>query len=65
MPTLLIKRQRDTTGDPKHVLRAHIDQLPLHKQRQFVATALQLIAERTSAERQDQKRRPCQPNRSM
>jgi hypothetical protein len=47
MPLLQIKRQCNTTVDPKQVLRAHIDQLPLYKQREFVATAFQLIAERT------------------
>lgn len=33
--------------DPKQQLRAHIDQLPLDKQREFVTTALQLIVQRT------------------
>jgi hypothetical protein len=47
MLLLQIKRQRATTVDPKQVLRAHIDQLPLDKQREFVATAFQLIAKRT------------------
>lgn len=48
MPPLQIKRQRDTDVDPKQVLRAHINQLPPEKQREFIASALQLIAERTS-----------------
>ena len=47
MLPLQIRRQRDTNVDPKQVLRAHIDQLPLGKQREFVATAFQLIAERS------------------
>lgn len=47
MLNLLIKRQRYFNVDHKQALRAHIDQLPLDKQREFVATAFQLIAERT------------------
>ncbi len=47
MSPLQIKRQRDTNVDPKQVLRAHVDQLPVEKQREFVASAFQLIAERT------------------
>ncbi len=48
MLPLPIKRQHDTPADPKQVLRAHIDQLPLEKQHEFVATAFQLIAARTA-----------------
>jgi hypothetical protein len=48
MSTLRIRRQRCNVADPKKILRAHIDQLPLEKQRDFVLTALQLIAERTN-----------------
>jgi hypothetical protein len=40
------KRLCDTSVDPKQVLRAHIDQLPLERQREFVITAFQLIAAR-------------------
>ncbi len=47
MINLLIKRQRNTTVDHKEVLRAYIAQLPVDKQREFVATAFQLMAERT------------------
>jgi hypothetical protein len=48
MCPLKIKRQPDTNVDPKQALRAHIDQLPPEKQREFVASALQLIAKRTA-----------------
>ncbi len=48
MINLLIKRQRNTTVDHKEVLRAYIAQLPVDKQREFVATAFQLMAERTA-----------------
>jgi hypothetical protein len=48
MLPLPIKRQHDTTVDPKQVLRAHIDQLSADKQREFVASAFQLIAARTA-----------------
>ncbi len=47
MSFLQIKRQRTTDVDPKQLLRAHVDQLPLEKQRAFVAAAFQLIAART------------------
>jgi len=47
MLPLQIKRQRDTEVDPKQVLRAYVNQLPPHKQREFIASAFQLIAERT------------------
>lgn len=47
MLPLQIKRQRYSSIDDKQLLRTHIDRLPLDKQREFVATALQLIAERT------------------
>ncbi len=46
MFSLQIKRQRNTNVDPKQVLRAHIDQLPLGRQREFVAIAFQMIAAR-------------------
>ncbi len=48
MLPLQIKRQRDTNVDPKQVLRAHIDQLSLDRQREFVAIAFQLIAARSN-----------------
>jgi hypothetical protein len=47
MSSLQIKRKHDTNDDPKQVLRAHIDRLPPEKQREFIASALQLMAERT------------------
>ncbi len=47
MLNLLIKRQHDTTVDPKQVLRAHIDRLSTEKQHEFIALAFRLIAERT------------------
>ncbi len=48
MNTLKIKRQSVTNVDPKQALRAHVDLLPPQKQREFVASALQLIAKRTA-----------------
>jgi hypothetical protein len=48
MLPLQIKRQRYSSIHDKQLLRTHIDGLPLDKQREFVATALQLIAERTN-----------------
>jgi hypothetical protein len=47
MSPLQIKRQRNANVDPKQVLRAHIDQLPVEKQREFITSAFQLMAERT------------------
>ena len=46
MSSLQIKRQRDMNVDPKQVLRAYIDQLPLKEQRDFIVSAFQLMAER-------------------
>jgi hypothetical protein len=48
MSTLRIIITSHGVVDPKQRLRAHIDQLPLAKQREFVATALKLIALRTT-----------------
>ena len=36
-----------TTLDPKQSLRAHVDQLPIEKQLEFVDLALHLIENRT------------------
>ncbi len=47
MLPLQIKRQRATNVDPKQLLRAHIDQLPIEKQHEFITLAFRLIAERT------------------
>ena len=47
MLPLQIKRQRSTKADPKEVLRAHVDRLPPDKQREFIASAFQLIAKRS------------------
>jgi hypothetical protein len=41
-----INRHRTADLSPKEVLRAHIEQLSLDMQREFVAIALQLIAAR-------------------
>ncbi len=46
MSPLHIKRQRNTNVDPKQVLRAHVNQLPMEKQQAFIASAFQLIAAR-------------------
>jgi len=46
MQLLQIKRRLDTTVDPKQALRAHVDQLPIEKQREFVAAAFQLLGDR-------------------
>jgi hypothetical protein len=48
MLPLKIKRQRDSEVDPKQVLRAHVEGLSRDKQREFIAFALQLIAERAN-----------------
>ena len=48
MLPLPTKRLRATPVDPKQVLRAHIDQLSADKQREFIASAFQLIAARTA-----------------
>ena len=44
MLTLQIKR--DPEIDPKQALRAHIEQLPVEKQYEFVAAAFQLLGDR-------------------
>jgi hypothetical protein len=41
-----INRHRTGKLSPKEALRAHIDQLSLEKQREFIAAALQLIIAR-------------------
>jgi hypothetical protein len=46
MLPLQIKRHVEPNVDPKQVLRAHIDQLPEEKQREFVAAAFQLLGDR-------------------
>lgn len=48
MRPLQIKHQRNTEVDPKQALRAHVDRLPPNKQREFITSAFQLIAKRTS-----------------
>jgi hypothetical protein len=47
MLALKIKRSRVSSIDPKQTLRAHVDQLPLDQQHEFVSLALRLIATRT------------------
>lgn len=46
MQPLQIKRHIDPNTDPKQALRAHVDQLPIEKQREFVAAAFQLLGDR-------------------
>ena len=46
MLPLKIKRYADPEVDPKQALRAHVEQLPIEKQREFVATAFQLLGDR-------------------
>jgi len=46
MQPLQIKRHLDTTVDPKQLLRSHVDQLPVEKQREFVEAAFQLLGDR-------------------
>jgi hypothetical protein len=46
MLPLQIKRHIEPNVDPKQLLRSHIDQLPIEKQREFVATAFQLLGDR-------------------
>jgi hypothetical protein len=49
MHPLQIKRSRNTSNDPRKNLRAHVDQLPIEQQREFVALAFQLIVARLDA----------------
>jgi hypothetical protein len=46
MQTRQINRHRTVDQSPKEGLRAHIDELSLEMQREFVEVALQLIAAR-------------------
>ena len=46
MNTLRINRSLGTEVDPKQALRAHVDQMPIEKQRDFVAAAFQLLGDR-------------------
>jgi hypothetical protein len=46
MQPLQIKRTSDPNVDPKQALRAHIDELPIEKQHEFVAAAFQLMGDR-------------------
>jgi hypothetical protein len=46
MSSLQITRRLETNVDPKQLLRAHVDQLPVEKQHEFVAAALQLLGDR-------------------
>jgi hypothetical protein len=46
MQTLQITRHADPNVDPKQALRSHVDQLPIEKQREFVAAAYQLLGDR-------------------
>jgi hypothetical protein len=47
VPVSQAPRTTITNLDPKQRLRAHIDQLPIEKQLEFVDLALHLIEERT------------------
>jgi hypothetical protein len=46
MSSLQITRRLETNVDPKQLLRAHVDQLPVEKQHEFVAAAFQLLGDR-------------------
>jgi len=46
MVTLQIKRHTDPNVDPKQLLRAHVDKLPIEKQYEFIAAACQLLGDR-------------------
>lgn len=48
MLPVVIKRQRSNRIDSKQLLRAHVDQLPLDKQREFVIEAFKLLSARPS-----------------
>jgi hypothetical protein len=65
MLLLQIKRQRNTEVDPKQVLRAHVDRLPPHKQREFIAVAFQLMAKRTSMNEAEIRARYGQPRQDV
>lgn len=51
MLPLQIKRRTTANVDPKQLLRAHVEQLPVEKQREFVESALQLLAQRSKSGR--------------
>ena len=46
MQSLQITRRMESDVDPKQLLRAHVDQMPVEKQREFVVAALQLLGDR-------------------
>jgi hypothetical protein len=46
MLPLKIKRHTDPDVDPKQALRAHIEQMPVEKQQEFVLAAFQLLGDR-------------------
>jgi len=56
MPAVMIKRTRTSSADPKQVLRAYIDRLPLDKQREFVMSAFQLMSARRNGRAMEFKR---------
>ena len=46
MLSVQIKRRQMNDVDAKQVLRAHVEQMPIEKQREFVAEALRLMGRR-------------------
>jgi hypothetical protein len=46
MLPLQIKRHVDPNVDPKQLLRAHVEQLPVEQQREFIEAAFQLLGDR-------------------
>jgi len=46
MHSLRINRHTDPNLDPKQLLRAHVEQMPIEKQVEFVIAAFQLMADR-------------------
>jgi hypothetical protein len=46
MLPLQIKRRVTSEVDPKQLLRAHVEQMPIEKQLEFVETALELLGNR-------------------
>ena len=46
MQALQISRRTESNVDPKQLLRAQVDQMPVEKQREFVDVALQLLGDR-------------------
>ena len=65
MLTLQSNRRRYTNFIAKQVLHAHVNQLPPAQQREFIALAFQLIAERTGRSEAEIKAKYWQPRQAV